>query len=171
LTEKMPHRKGIEVEVFGKQPQLPLIFTGPLVFNWTRRIKGLPVPRLEDGGLTDNQPTDLARFRRWKSANITVRNRPEWVFVKLYCHGFFDYDQSACIGEKARRFFSEIIENGEKTGDYQVHFASAREAFNLVSAAIDGKQGTPNEFRNYRLQTIMSETRKDAPTQRKAAIC
>ena len=171
LNEKMPHRKGIEVAVFGKQPQLPLIFTGPLAFNWTRRIKGLPVPRLEDGGLTDNQPTGLARFKRWKSANITVKNRPEWVFVKLYCHGFFDYDQSACIGEKARRFFSEIIENGEKTGDYQVHFASAREAFNLVSAAIDGKTGTPNEFRNYRLQTIMSETRRDAKTQETAAIC
>ena len=171
LNEKMPHRKGSQVAVFGKQPQLPLIFTGPLVFNWTRRIKGLPVPRIEDGGLTDNQPTDLARFRRWKSANITVKNRPEWIFVKLYCHGFFDYDQSACIGEKARRFFSEIIENGEKTGDYQVPFASAREAFNLVSAAIDGKTGTPNEFRNYRLQTIMSETRQDAPTQKKAAIC
>ncbi len=158
LNEKMPHRQGIEAKVSGNQPQLPLIFTGPLVFNWTRRIKGLPVPRLEDGALVDNQPTDAARFRRWQSANITVKNRPEWVFVKLYCHGFFDYDQSACIGEKARRFFSEIIENGERTGDYAVHFASAREAFNIVSAAIDGKTGTPHEFRDYRLRTIMSES-------------
>ncbi len=171
LTEKMPHRKGIEAKVSGKQPQLPLIFTGPLVFNWTRRIKGLPVPRLEDGALTDNQPSDLARFSRWKSANITVKNRPEWIFVKLYCHGFFDYDQSACIGEKARRFFSEIIENGEKTGDYSIHFASAREMFNVASAAIDGKTGTPNDYRNYRLQTIMSEAVKTSKTQEKAAIC
>ncbi|MCY7377251.1 MAG: hypothetical protein LH472_14920 [Pyrinomonadaceae bacterium] len=170
LTEKMPHRKGVEVAVFGKQPQLPLIFTGPLVFNWTRRIKKLPVPRIEDGALADNQPSDLSRFNRWKSANITVKNRPEWIFVKLYCHGFFDADQSACIGEKARQFFSEIIENGEKTGDYAVHFASAREAFNIVSAAIDGKTGTPHEFRNYRLQTIMSETKHHAQTQEQATI-
>ncbi len=162
LTEKMPHRKGIEVAVSGNQPQLPLIFTGPLVFNWTRRIKKMPVPRLEDGALVDSQPSDLARFARWRSANITVKNRPEWVFVKLYCHGFFDNDQSACIGEKAQRFFSEIIENGEKTGDYQVHFASAREAFNIVSAAIDGKVGTPHDYRNYRLRTIMNEEDKSA---------
>ncbi len=160
LTEKMPHRKGFSVEVGAKQPQLPLIFTGPLVFNWTRRIKGVPVPRLDDGGLAANQPLDTARFNRWKSANVTVKGRSDWIFIKLYCHGFFDYDQSACIGEDARRFFSEIIENGEKSGAYQVHFASAREAFNLISAAIDGKSGAPNDYRNYRLRPIMEEKGK-----------
>jgi hypothetical protein len=157
LNEPIPHRKGHSVKVFGNKPQLPLIFTGPLVFNWTRRIKGLPVPRLDDGALVNNQPSDIARFNRWVSANVTVKGRPEWVFVKLYCHGFFDYDQNACIGEGAKRFFSEIIENGEKTGDYRVHFATAREAFNIVTAAIDGKEGTPNDFRDYRLKEIMKE--------------
>jgi len=157
LTEKMPHRKGNRVSTSGIQPRLPLIFTGPLVFNWMRRIKGIPVPRLDDGALADNQPLSLARLNRWLSANITVANRPEWIFVKLYCHGFFGHDQSACIGEKASRFFNEVIENGAKTKAYTVHFASAREAFNIVAAAIDGKQGTPHEFRNYRLQAIMDE--------------
>ena len=157
LNEKMPHRKAIPARLFGNQPQLPLIFQGPLVFNWTRRIKGLPVPRLDDGALTYNQPSDLARLNRWLSANVTVEGKSDWVFIKLYCHGFFDYDQSACIGENARKFFGEAVENGEKTGKYKVHFATAREAFNMVSAAIDGKRGTPNDFRDYRLQAIMDE--------------
>lgn len=157
LNEPIPHRKGKSVAVFGKSPQLPLIFTGPLIFNWTRRIKGLPIPRLDDGALVHNQPMDIPRFNRWVNANVTVKGRPEWVFVKLYCHGFFDHDQDACIGEGAKRFFSEIIENGEKTGDYKIHFATAREAFNMVSAAIDGKEGTPNDFRNYRLKAIMDK--------------
>ncbi len=171
LTKKMPHRIGKQVAAFGNQPQLPLIFTGPLIFNWTRRIRGVFVPRIDDGALVDNQTMDLARLNRWLSANITVENRPEWVFVKLYCHGFFDHDQSACIGEKAQRFFSEVIENGERTNDYAVHFASAREAFNMVSAAIDGKQGTPNEFRNYRLRTIMSAKETKTTAQKKILIC
>ncbi len=156
LTEKMPHRTGKRVAAFGNQPQLPLIFTGPLIFNWTRRIKGVPVPRLDDGALTSNQAMDLQRFDRWIGADITVENRPEWVFVKLYCHGFFDYDQSACIGEEAIRFFNEAMERGEKTNAYKIHFASAREAFNIVAAAVDGKSGSPNEFRNYRLRPIMN---------------
>lgn len=172
LTEKIPHRTGKSVKIFGKQPQLPLIFTGPLVFNWTRRIKGLPVPRIEDGALVYNQPMDLARFNRWISANITVEGRTDWIFVKLYCHGFFDHDQSASIGEDVAKFFGEIIENGEKTGKYKVHFASAREAFNMVLAAIDGKNGNPNEFRDYALKTIMSkQTEKIDEKQEKFAIC
>lgn len=154
LNQRAPHRKGKSVRVFGNPPRLPLIFTGPLIFNWTR---GLLNPRIDDGALSANQPLDAARLRRWTSANITVKGRPDWVFVKLYCHGFFDQDQGNCIGENARRFFSEAVDRGEKSGEYKIHFASAREAFNMVAAAIDGKAGTPNDFRDYRLKAIMSE--------------
>lgn len=173
LDKKIPHRIGSRVAVSGNQPQLPLIFTGPLIFNWTRRIKGLPVPRLDDGALVYNQTMDLARLNRWLSANITVKNRPEWIFVKLYCHGFFDHDQRMSIGEDAVNFFNKVIENGEKTGDYKVYFASAREAFNMVLAAIDGKTGSPGGFRNYRLKAIMDEkARKEkTETQRQIELC
>lgn len=172
LNEKIPHRKGRRVEVFGKESQLPLIFTGPLMINWTRRLRGFPIPRIEDGALVFNQPMDLARLRRWTSANITVKGKSDWIFIKLYCHGFFDHDMSACIGEDARKFFSEIIENGEKTGKYKVHFASAREAVNMVWAAIDGQKGSPNDFRNYRLRAIMGDTEKNIDAQaEKFAIC
>jgi hypothetical protein len=157
LIEKVPHRRGKSVETGRRNLQLPLIFQGPLVFNWTRRIKGLPVPRIEDGALVNNQPMDLARFNRWKNANVTVKGRTDWVFVKLYCHGFFDHDQSACIGDDVREFFDKILENAEKTDDYKIYFASAREAFNMVLAAIDERKGTPDKFRDYRLKTIMSE--------------
>ncbi|MCB1025488.1 MAG: hypothetical protein KDB79_13915, partial [Acidobacteria bacterium] len=155
LSGSVPHRKGISVSVNGKLPQLPLIFTGPLVFNWTRTIKGIPVPRIDDGALTANQTTDMKRFGRWKNANIAVKGQPDWVFVKLYCHGFFAHDQKASIGEDAERFFNSVIENGEKSGKYKVHFASARESANMVFAAIDGKKGNPNCYRDYSLKTIM----------------
>lgn len=161
LSESVPHRRGRRVNANGKDASLPLIFTGPLVFNWSRRIKGLPVPRIDDGALTSNQPLDETRFDRWTSANITVAGKSDWVFVKLYCHGFFDRDQSACIGEDAKRFFSEMIERGEKTGNYEVHFATAREAFNIASAAIDQRGGRPGDHRNYRLRPIMDTTTAD----------
>ena len=165
LAQNAPHRKGENVCVYGNEPQLPLIFTGPLMFNWSRRIKGIPIPRLDDGALTASQPLDAARFKRWTDANITVTNRPEWIFVKLYCHGFFSHDQSACIGEDARRFFGEMVERGEKTGEYTIHFASAREAVNMVFAAIDGKSGNPNEYRDYRLKAIMKESQAKKNTK------
>jgi hypothetical protein len=79
--------------------------------------------------------------------------------VKLYCHGFFDADQSTCIGEDAKAFFSNIVESGEKSGDYSVHFASAREMYNIALAATEGKQGNPNKFRDLKLRLIMNEAK------------
>jgi hypothetical protein len=157
LDEAVPHRSGTRVATNGNPPQLPLIFTGPLALNWTRRKFGFPVPRIDDSALSANQPMNAARFRRWRSANITVDGRPEWVFIKLYCHGFFDYDQSATIGEDARRFFSDLVEASERSLYHKIHFASAREAFNMVLAAIDGKSGNPADYRDYRLQSIMKK--------------
>lgn len=165
LDQPVPHRLGRRVSANNKQPALPLIFTGPLVFNWTRRIKGLPVPRIDDGALTANQPLDDARFRRWLSANITVAGRTDWIFIKLYCHGFFDGDQSACIGDDARRFFGDLMERSVKE-NFDVHFATAREAFNMVSAATDGIDGDPGSFRDYKLRTIMGEGETDAANAR-----
>lgn len=159
MHEAAPHRRGFRVIAGGKTPQLPLIFTGPLVFNWTRTIKGIPVPRIDDGALTANQTMDATRFRRWKDANITVAGRSDWIFVKLYAHGFFDHDQSACIGEDARRFFGDLVNESEKSGKYKIHFVSAREAFNIATAAIDGHDGDPNNFRDRLLKPIMNGIR------------
>jgi hypothetical protein len=42
----------------------------------------------------------------------------------------------------------------------------------MVLAAIDGKTGSPNEFRDYRLQSIMSGKKESAKTnsQEKLAV-
>ena len=159
LGEAVPHRTGPSLRV-GRRPQLPVILTGPLVFNWERRVRGLPVPRLDDGGLAANYHSDFERLERWAGARVSVRGRPEWVFVKLYCHGFFTHDQEACIGEGARRFWSEALEESARAGRYKIHFASAREAFNIATAAVDGRAGEPGQYRDYLLRPIMGEGRE-----------
>jgi hypothetical protein len=154
LDEPIPHYTGPSLQV-GKEPQWPVILPGPLVFNWSRRVSGLPVPRLDDGVLAANYVSDFARLERWAGARISVRGRADWVFVKLYCHGFFDMDQDACIGESARRFWLEALEESARTGRYRIYFASAREAFNIASAAVAGCTGDPGQYRDYRLRLIM----------------
>lgn len=157
LDKAVPHRVGRRIVANGSTPQLPLIITGPLVLNWTRRIRGIPFPRIDDGALAANQPADISRLKRWLSANITVAGRSDWVFVKLYCHGFFDHDAGSSIGERAKVYFSEIAEYGAGAGNFDVHFATAREAFNMTAAAIDGRSGSPGEYRDYKLRLIMNE--------------
>src|SRR6185369_8097593 len=81
--------------------------------------------------------------------------RPDWVFVKLYSHGFFGWDQDAMIGGQMRRFMSEMLELSEKTKEFSVCFASAREAYNMVMAAADGHSGPTGRYRDYKLRQIM----------------
>lgn len=156
LDERAPHRSGPGLRV-GSVPKLPVIFTGPLVFNWQRRIRGIPVPRLDDGGLAANYVPDLARLNRWRGAHIGVEGMPEWTFIKLSCHGFIDEDQPSIIGDPMRRFLEDLLAFGDTTGQFKVHFASAREAFNMVLAATEGHRGEPDLYRDYHLRQIMQE--------------
>ena len=153
----VPHRTGRRLEVNGKLPVLPLLITGPLGFNWSKRIAGLPVPRIEDGSLTAALGSDISRFRTWRGANISVAGKSDWIFVKLYCHGFFDRDQSACIGEDAKRMFGDIVETSLRTDSSTVHFASAREAFNIAMAAVEGNSGNPDHYRDHHLLSILND--------------
>lgn len=156
LNERAPHRSGPSLKV-GDHPTLPLIFCGPLVFDWSRRKGPLPVPRIDNGALTNNYPLNNERLGRWRGAQIGILGKPEWVFIKLYCHGFFDEDQPAMIGHEMQRFLLEALELSERSGGFKLHFASAREMFNIAMAAIDGREGEPGLYRDYKLRQIMQQ--------------
>jgi hypothetical protein len=153
LDEPVPHWTGKNLRV-GAKITWPVLLTGPLVFDWGRRRRGLPAPRIDDGALTASYPLTAERLRRWRSAGICVHGRPEWIFIKLYCHGFFTNDQAATIGEPARRLLQEALEWADRDGRFKIHFATAREAFNIALAAVDGRGGEPGGYRNYRLRPI-----------------
>jgi hypothetical protein len=114
----------------------------------------LPAPRIDDGALTSSYLLTPERLLRWRGASICVRGRPEWIFIKLYCHGFFTNDQAATIGEPAQWFLQETLEWADRDGRFKIHFATAREAFNIALAAVDGHTGEPGLYRNYRLRPI-----------------
>lgn len=147
FEERAPHRKGNRLKVGAKNVKLPIIFQGPLLIRWRK-------PRLENGVLSSGFENASERLKKWISAGVTVKGKPEWIFIKLFCHGFFPSDRDACIGDKAKQFFIEILELCHRSNKYRIHFASAREAVNMVFAAIDGRDGNPNEFRDYKLKPI-----------------
>ncbi len=156
LNERSPHRRGPDLSV-GDKPSLPIIFSGPLILDLTRRRYGMPIPRLDNGVLSHNYPLSMNRLDHWRSAHISVHGRPNWVFIKLFCHGFLPGDESVVIGEELRQFFGNTIELGERTKQFKVHFATSREAFNMIMAAVDGHQDEPGLYRDYRLKQIMCE--------------
>jgi hypothetical protein len=169
LDERTPHRKGPALKV-GDIPKLPIIFSGPLICDFNRWRYGLPLPRFDNGVLSHKYPLGLERLKHWRSANIGVQGRPDWIFIKLFCHGFLPGDEPVVIGEDFIKFFGNVVELGEQSKRFKVHFATAREAFNMIMAALDGRDGEPGLYRDYRLRSIMSEVTSSWISQRQEVV-
>jgi hypothetical protein len=151
LNRRAPHRQGRDLEQ-GRWPQiLPLIVQGPLMLRL-----GSPRSRtlsIENGAITRRNPLSLSRLRLWKQAAISVRGKPDWLFIKLHCHGMDPTQRDVVLGEPMRKFLRELVEGAVQRGEI-LHFVSAREMVNIMLAACDGREGTPGEYRDYRFKRL-----------------
>jgi len=153
LVRRAPHRRGRDLEC-GRTPQnFPLIIQGPLMVDFSRRKRGRPFPGIENSALTTCNPPTLRRLNLWKEAAITVQGRPDWLFIKLSCHGMDPRDEDAMLGGSLQDFLRDLTEE-VRVGQSQVHFATAREMVNIILAACDGREGNPRDYRNYRLRLL-----------------
>jgi hypothetical protein len=154
LRQRAPQRRGRDLRVGRPPSTFPLIIQGPLGLDFQRR-RGLlrPVPSIEDGALIGTNPASMRRLALWNRAGVRVQGRPEWIFVKLHCHSMDADDEEAVLGRPVRQFL-EAITADARHGSYGIHFVTAREMTNIILAACDGKDGSPGEFRDYRLRSI-----------------
>jgi hypothetical protein len=149
LSQRAPHRRGRELQR-GRPPGVfPLIVQGPLMMRFSPLRSR--IVSLENGAITRRNPLSLARLRLWKRAAISVRGRPDWLFIKLHCHGMDPTQRDAVLGESMRDFLCELMKGAAERGEI-VHFVSAREMVNIVLAACDGRDGNPGEYRDYRFK-------------------
>lgn len=149
LDRPAPHRSGMPLRVGATLPNPPFfLIQGPLLLNWRARKFGIPFPRIENGDLGADYPPTLDRFRLWTSANVHVQGRPEWIFVKLHCHGLQERHLWCLTGEPIRRFLEELLAWAPACGT-RLHFVTAREMANIALAAVEGAKGDPDEFRDY----------------------
>jgi len=158
LNRRAPQRRGRDLQR-GRRPRVfPLIVQGPLVLDFapsggSRRIG------IENGALTAPNPPGLSRLRLWKQAGISVRGRPEWLFIKLHCHGMDPTQKAAVLGAPMRQFLRELVAGAQERREI-LHFVSAREMVNIILAACDGREGNPGEYRDYRLQRLRQPSSK-----------
>lgn len=153
LSRQAPHRRGCDLRV-GRAPRtFPLIIQGPLGVTLRRR-RGWPRPGIENGELSGAYPPALDRLRLWRRAAVAVKGRPEWLFIKLHCHGMDPRDEAAMFGAPMHTFLKELLAGGSADGTCEVHFVTAREMVNIALAACDGMAGEPGAFRDYRLKPV-----------------
>lgn len=155
------HNKGFDVKVGGKEKGDLMLIQGPLALNWKRR-KFICLPRIEDGNIQHSSPATTDRIDLWVKQNIHVIGCPEWIFIKVYCHGAQEDDVDVLLGEKAHKMFSYLEDKYNDGNKYMLHYVTAREMYNIIKAAEAGNSGNPFLFRDYLIKPYQNSWRGDA---------
>lgn len=150
LTRRSPHRSGRDLRVSRQPEAFPLIIQGPLMWAWHSPERRLYI---ENSAVAHRMEPTLERLALWRRAGIGVEGRPEWVFIKLHCHGMDPIDREVMIGEPIRNFLKSVTD-AARAGAYGLHFVTAREMTNIALAACDGRAGNPGDYRDYRFRLI-----------------
>jgi hypothetical protein len=142
------HEYGIPVQV-GVQapPNGLLIVQGPLTFDMRRRIWKV-FPGLENGAIdsSDAHIPTLARFASWVDAGVAIKERPEWIFVKVHTHGAPEDNAATLLGPTMDAFHTNINRVFNDGSRYRLHYVTAYEMATLVKAAEAGLDGSPLEL-------------------------
>ncbi len=146
LNDPSAYRSGPDLAAGRTVRKFPLMIQGPLMLSSKTRRTGRV--GIENGSFTANNPPTLRRLQLWKRAMISVQGRPDWLFLKLHCHGIDPTQEDSVRGASFRDFLQKLVEGAEQRGEI-LHFVSAREMVNVILAACDGKDGNPGHYRDY----------------------
>ena len=152
--ERAPHRTGRDLAVGRPPERLPVIVQGPLALSFQRDGGARRLyPRIESGEIASRLRPSVQRAEAWREAGVSVAGRPDWVFVKLHCHGLGEESWASLIGPERAELVAALGASAARRGD-TLHFVSAREMVNIALAACDGREGSPSDYRDYRLRLI-----------------
>lgn len=155
------HRRGRDLACGRVPTRFPLMIQGPLGLGFHRRKHGI-LPVIENSALSSANPPSPQRLKLWTNARITVQGRPNWVFVKVHCHGMNPIDTPALLGQPMEDFLQHLA-TLERRGECYLHFVTAREMTNIALAACDEKRGDPSDFRDYRLRLFSNSVMLQTP--------
>lgn len=146
VRKRRAHERGRAARVGERDRARVLCVQGPLGVC-RRNGPGLPI-RIDAGALTANDPATIDRMKTWVEQGISIRGRPEWVFVKLSTHGAPEREAASLLGDRHHQFHEGLSWWSKRVG-IRHHYVSAREMFNIARAAMDGKTGNPAYYRDY----------------------
>ncbi|MFH1898231.1 MAG: hypothetical protein ABH886_08360 [Candidatus Desantisbacteria bacterium] len=142
------YNNGIDVEKGGKATGDLMIIQGLLTINW-RIWPKLLYPYLDTGIIThDNLPVKK-RVDLWVRDGVYIKGKAEWKFVKVYSHGTQEKTRDMLLGEPMDRMHVYLREKYNDGNKYQLHYVTAREAYNIIKASEAGLEGNPNDYRDY----------------------
>jgi hypothetical protein len=105
---------------------------------------------VEDGDVHPAVPLSPQRVDAWVHADIHVAGRPDWVFIKVHTHGAGSVaDLEETLGPHFDQALTYMEKRYNDSAHYVLHYVTAREAYNLIRAAADGKRGDPRQYYDF----------------------
>ncbi len=144
------NRTGIPVRVGSKKSNGLMFVQGIIGLRWksrTHRIK----PSIEQSNLDVRDHPFEKRIDYWINKRIHVEGRPDWIFVKVHTHGNREVDFETLLGKASDDMYSYLEAKYNDKKHYCLHYVSAREMYNIIKAAEDGKEGNPSVYRDYEI--------------------
>ena len=129
-----------------------LLIQGIIGLRWKSR-KHLLKPSIEQSNISSSDLPVPRRIDYWVKKGVHVERKPDWIFIKVHCHGASSVkeDRKVLLNLESDHMF-EYLEDVYNDGKrFLLHYVSAREMYNIVRAAEDGKAGNPNDYRNYEI--------------------
>lgn len=127
-----------------------LFIQGVIGLRWKSRTHFFK-PSIEQSNISGSDFPFPARIDYWVNKGMHVKGKPNWIFVKVHGHGASanKEDRGALLDNSCDKMF-EYLESKYNSGNkYVLHYVSAREMYNIIKAAEDGKEGNPSNFREF----------------------
>jgi hypothetical protein len=152
LDQAAPHRRGHDLVAGRPASIFPLIIQGPLVTDLSCTMRSAR-PVFDNGVINGANPPTMRRLSLWKQAQVRVQGRPDWLFIKLFCHSMNPNQENSVIGGSFRNFLAALVDGADDRKE-TLHFVTARELANILLAACDGREGNPGAYRDYRFKRL-----------------
>lgn len=146
LSRRRGYEYGETARIGNRKDDRILMIQGPIALS---RRPGKASVRIESSAIDHTDAPTAARIATWVNQQIHVEGRPEWLFVKLHTHGAPEKNAAVLLGEDGRVLHETLTRHYNDGQRWALHYVTAREMYNIAMAAIDGRSGDPNEYRDY----------------------
>jgi hypothetical protein len=146
LSRRRAYEHGSWARVGDPRHDRILMIEGPLALG---RARSGFMPGIENAEVTALNPATPERIRSWVRQQIGVLGRPEWVFVKVHTHGAQEAQAAEILGDGGRQLHRELTTRYNDGQRWRLHYVTAREMYNVAIAAMDGRTGNPDSYRDY----------------------
>ncbi len=114
-----------------------LMITGTLAVNWRIRRRGI-FPAIENSDITAINPPLSSRIDLWIKENISVKNWPGWIFVKVHTHGAQEENSGLILGGGANAMHDHLLGNYNDGKQYVIHYVTAWELYKCIKLLENG---------------------------------